>query len=78
MNERKAKRWTCKASSCEKVRGVVLEISPMKKGKTGASFFDGRISNRVPSVRFMELDSKVRHRIVEYKGKETAVTDVEV
>ena len=45
----------------------------MKKGKTGVSFFDGRISNRVPSVRFMKFDSKVRHRIVEYERKETAV-----
>ena len=60
--------------SCEKVRGVVLEVLPMKKGKTGVSFFDGRISNRVPSVRFVEFDSKVRHRRVEYERKETTVT----
>ena len=60
--------------SCEKVRGVVLEVlPPMKKGKTEVSFFDGRISYRVPSVRFVVFESKVRHRRVEYEGKETTV-----
>ena len=61
-------------SPVKKVRGVVLEVSPMKKGKTGTSFFDGRISDGVSSMRFVGFDSKVRRRIVEYEGKDTAVT----
>ena len=61
-------------SPVKKVRGVVLKVSPMKKGKTGTSFFDGRISDGVSSMRFVGFDSKVRHRLVEYEGKDTAVT----
>ena len=61
-------------SPVKKVRGVVLEVSPMRKGKTGTSFFDGRISDGVSSMRFVGFDSKVRRRIVEYEGKDTAVT----
>ena len=61
-------------SPVKKVRRAVLEVSPMKKGKTGTSFFDGRISDRVSSMRFVGFDSKVRRQLVEYEGKDTAVT----
>ena len=61
-------------SPVKKVQGVVLEVSPMKKGKTGTSFFDGRISDRVSSMRFVGFDCKVRRQLVEYEGKDTAVT----
>ena len=61
-------------SPVKKVRGAVLEVSPMKKGKTGTSFFYGRISDRVSSMRFMGFNSKVRRQLVEYEGQDTAVT----
>ena len=61
-------------SPVKKVRGVVLEVSPMKKGNTGTGFFDGRISDGVSLMRFVGFDSKVRRRIVEYERKDTAVT----
>ena len=47
-------------SPVKKVRGVVLKVSPMKKGKTGTSFFDRRISDGVSSMRFVGFDSIVR------------------
>ena len=62
------------ASPVKKIEGVVLEMSPMKRGKTGSSFFYGTISDGVASMRFVGFDQKVRRRLVEYEGKETAIT----
>lgn len=62
------------ASPVKIIEGVVLELSPMKKGRTGSSFFDGTISDGVASMRFVGFDSKVRRRLVEHEGKDTAVT----
>ena len=64
---------TC-TSPGKKVRGVVLQVSPMKKGKMGSNCFDGRISDGVASMRFVGYDSSVRRRILEHEGKDSAVT----
>lgn len=62
------------ASPVKTIEGVVLELSPMKKGRTGSNFFDGTISDGVASMCFVGFDNKVRRQLVEHEGKDTAVT----
>ena len=56
------------ASPVKKVEGVVVNISPMKKGKFGTTFCDGRITDGNSSMRFVAYDSKVRRRLLDCKG----------
>lgn len=63
-------KLTC-VSPVKKVEGVVVEISPMKKGKLGSSFFHGKISDGTAAMRFVGYDSKVRRRLTECKGAVT-------
>jgi len=51
-----------------------MQVLPMMEGKTGKTYFSGRISNRVASMRFGRFDSKVRRRLLDYDGEDTAVT----
>lgn len=61
------------ASQVNKVRGVVLDISPMKEEKSGIDFFDGRLGDDNVVLRFTGYDSRVRHCLVECKRKGGAV-----
>ena len=59
-------------SPSKKVQGVVVHVSPMSEGKTGSSYFHGKISDRVASMWFVGYDSKVRGWQIEYQGDESA------
>ena len=50
-----------------------MNVSPLKKSKMGNSFFDGRISDGIATMRFVGYDSKVRRRIGELEGKDVGV-----
>ena len=64
---------TLKASPAHAVQGVVLQVSPLKKSKTGHGFFDGKISDGVSTMRFVGYDPKVRLHIVDWQEKDTTV-----
>ena len=55
-------------SPVKKVEGVVVNISPMKKGKVGSSYCDRRISDGNACMRFVGFDTKVRRRLIDCKG----------
>ena len=56
------------ADPVKKVEGIIVNISPMKKGKFGSTFCDGHITNGNASMRFVGFDSKVRRRLLDTKG----------
>lgn len=59
------------ASPVKKVKGVVINISPMKKSKFGSDYFDGRISDGNESMCFTGYGRKVRRRLIDCKGAMT-------
>ena len=61
-------------SPMQKVQGVILNVSPLKKGRTGNSYFDGKITDGTSTMRFVGFGDKVRRKIVEWENKDTAVT----
>lgn len=71
-DEEEVSSLTC-ASPEKTVQGVVLNIFNMKKGKSGIHFFDRRLGEDNGKLRFVWYDSKIRHHLVECKGKEGAV-----
>ena len=66
------------ASPDHKVQGVVLYVTPLKKGKMGNSFFDRGISDGVATMQLVVFDSKVNSRIVEWEGKGVTMSQCEI
>ena len=60
------------ASPNAKIRGVVTEMSPMKKAKM-CDYFDGELADDKARVRLFGFDDNIRKKLLEYQQNKDSV-----
>jgi hypothetical protein len=61
------------ATKFAKVHGVIKSVSPMKKGASGCSYFDGNLSDGESSLRIVGFDTKIQQKLQYFHSRKEPI-----